>query len=329
LEKAIFILSDAFFNLIYPPAIYEAIKARVPTVATLYTAQSIRDNLAILNDVTLIFSGWGAPKMDADFLAHAPNLKAVFYGAGSVRGMVTPEFWQRNILLTNAVRVNAEPVAYFAFAEIIFALKGGWHHIKQYATYEQQKLSFPGIIGGTVGIISLGSIGQRVCELLRPLNLKLLLYDPFTKPAQAQALGGELCDLDTIFRECDVVSLHTPLLDETRGMITGADFEMMKLHSTFINTARGAIIREQEMLDVLQKRQDIVAVLDVTINEPPAADSLLWTLPNVILTPHIAGALGAGEIREFGVLMLAELERYLNGEPLQARITQKQFERMG
>src|SRR5688500_10484945 len=102
MEKAIFILSDTFFNLIYPPDIYDAIKARVPVVETPYTAQSIRDNLSILNDITIIFSGWGAPKMDADFLAHAPNLKAVFYGAGSVRGMVTSVFWERNILLTNA-----------------------------------------------------------------------------------------------------------------------------------------------------------------------------------------------------------------------------------
>jgi phosphoglycerate dehydrogenase-like enzyme len=167
-----------------------------------------------------------------------------------------------------------------------------------------------------------------VCELLRPLNIKLLVYDPFATEEDARAIGGELCDLDTIFTVSDVVSLHTPLLDETRGMITGKHFEQMKPDSTFINTARGAVIREDEMIDVLRKRKDIVAVLDVTYPEPPVDDSVLWTLPNVVLTPHIAGATGSGEIREFGVLMLAELDRYLNGLPLQHQITEEQFVRM-
>jgi len=93
----------------------------------------------------------------------------------------------------------------------------------------------------------------------------------------------------------------------------------------FINTARGAIIREDEMSTVLQKRPDIMAMLDVTYPEPPVAESPLRTLPNVILTPHIAGAIGSGEIREFGVTMSAELKRYLSGEPLMWQVTHDKF----
>lgn len=328
MDKAIFILNDHIRNIVYPPDIYNAIKACVTVVETHYTADSIQENLAVLEDVTILFSGWGCPRLDSTFLDHAPNLKAVFYGAGSVRGFVTPAFWERDIVLCNTASINAEPVAYFTFSQILLGIKGGWHHVRLSEDYQDKKRVFSGINGGTVGIISLGYIGRRVCELLRELNLKLLIYDPFVTEDEAQSLGGECCDLETIFRECDVVSLHTPLLDETRGMIQGLHFELMKPHSVFINTARGAIINEDEMIGVLQDRRDIMAILDVTYPEPPVADSALRTLPNVVLTPHIAGAVGSGEIREFGVTMLAELEHYLSGQPLQWQVTYDKFNHM-
>lgn len=328
MEKAIFILNDTVRDVIYPPDIYEAIASRVTVVEGRYTAAAIQEDLSLLADITMIFSGWGCSRMDADFLAHAPRLKAVFYGAGSIRGFATPAFWERDIVVTNAVSANAEPVAYFTFAQIIMGLKGAWHHMNLGNNYADKKHCFPGITGGTVGIISLGHIGRRVCDLLRPLNLRILINDPFLSSEDAQAVGGELCDLESLFQQSDVVSLHTPLLDETRGMLAGEHFAMMKPHSTFINTARGAVIREDELIAVLQARQDIIAVLDVTYPEPPAPDSPLRTLANVILTPHIAGAIGAGEIREFGELMLAELDRYLAGAPLQHRITEAQFQHM-
>lgn len=328
MEKAIFILHDNFHRVIYPTDIYDAIKAQVNVIETPFSAESIQQNLSILEDVTVLFSGWGGPTLDANFLAHAPNLKAVFYGAGSVRRLVTPEFWESNIILCNTASINAEPVAYFTFSQIVYGLKGGWHHVRFRDAYQEKKRIFNGINGSTVGIISLGYIGRRVCELLKQLNIRILVYDPFMTDNDVRSLGGERCDLETIFRESDVVSLHTPLLDETRGMIRGHHFDMMKPNSVFINTARGAIICEDEMIAVLQDRQDLIAALDVTYPEPPEPDSPLLTLPNVVLTPHIAGAIGSGEIREFGVTMLAELERYLADQPLQWQVTYDKFVHM-
>ena len=325
MEKAIFILNEKFHNIIYPADIREAIRARVNIIETSYTSDTIQDNLPELNDVTMIFSGWGCPRLDATFLDYAPNLKAVFYGAGSVRNFVTPAFWERNIILSHAAALNAEPVAYFTFSQIIYGIKGGWHHVRFGETYQGNKHYFSGISGGTVGIISLGYIGRRMCQLLSQLDLKVLIHDPFATVEDARALGGELCDLDVLFSESDVVSLHTPLLDETRNMIDGRYFEQMKPNSVFINTARGAIINENAMISVLRNRPDIIAVLDVTYPEPPLPDSALRTLPNVVLTPHIAGAIGAGEIREFGVAMLAELNRYLDNQPLKWNLTYDKF----
>jgi phosphoglycerate dehydrogenase-like enzyme len=105
-------------------------------------------------------------------------------------------------------------------------------------------------------------------------------------------------------------------------MITGAHIASMKQGATFINTARGAIVRENEMIEVLKQRPDLQAVLDVTYPEPPAAGSPLYTLPNVILTPHIAGSMDA-ECRRMGRYMVEELRRYVAGKPLRWEVTRE------
>jgi phosphoglycerate dehydrogenase-like enzyme len=133
----------------------------------------------------------------------------------------------------------------------------------------------------------------------------------------------ELCSIEDVFRRADVVSLHTPWLKETEGLITGAHFAAMKPGATFINTARGAVVREDEMIQVLKQRPDLFAVLDVTYPEPPEPGSPLYSLPNVVLTPHIAGAMGT-ECRRMGCLVVEELQRYLNGEALQWAINRQQ-----
>jgi phosphoglycerate dehydrogenase-like enzyme len=118
------------------------------------------------------------------------------------------------------------------------------------------------------------------------------------------------------------VSLHTPVLEETKGMITGRHFRLMKNDSSFINTARGIIVREDEMIEVLRDRSDITAVLDVTHPEPPHSDSPLYELKNVILTPHIAGCMGP-ECKRMSKYMIDELERYINGKKLKWQITRE------
>jgi len=138
----------------------------------------------------------------------------------------------------------------------------------------------------------------------------------------AKDLNVQLCSLETLFEQCDVVSLHTPWLKETEGMITGKHIASMKPGATFINTSRGAIVNEPEMINVLKERPDLFAVLDVTYPEPPQPGSDLYTLPNVILTPHIAGSMN-GECRRMGRYMVEELQRYLSGQPLQWQITKE------
>lgn len=311
--RAVYLLHPDSLRKIYGPHQQAALADLVDFVAPSQSIVSIAEDPSPLADVELIFSGWGMAEMDDAFLAAAPHLKALFYGAGSVKKIVT-----------DAYGANAVTVSQYTLAQIIFSLKRGWHFSR--AIRESggwvRRTPVPGTYGSTVGLVSLGQVGRRVAQLLQILDVDVLAYDPFVSAADADALQVELVSLEELFRRGDVVSLHAPWLPETVGMITGAHFAAMKENATFINTARGAIVREQEMIAVLQERPDLWAILDVTYPEPPAPDSPLFTLPNVVLTPHIAGVLD-DECRRMGNTMVEELRRYLAGEPMEYEITEE------
>jgi phosphoglycerate dehydrogenase-like enzyme len=323
--KGIYLLNAADFDKIYGPDERRNIESLVDIYVPPQTAATVREDPAVLEDAEVIFSGWGLPAMDTEFLAAAAKLKAVFYGAGSIRKMVTDEFWAQGILITSAYAANAVPVIEFTLAQILLSLKRTWYYIftaRETNSYVPRQ-PVPGAYGSTVGLISLGMIGSGVARKLQQFDLHVIAYDPFATPEQAAELGVKLSSLDEVFERADVVSLHTPWLDETVDMIGGEHFARMKPNATFINSARGAIIREQEMIEVLQQRPDLWALLDVTYPEPPVPGSPLYTLPNVVLTPHIAGSLD-NECRRMGRLMVDELGRYLRGEPLKWAISQEQ-----
>jgi phosphoglycerate dehydrogenase-like enzyme len=162
---------------------------------------------------------------------------------------------------------------------------------------------------------------------MEPYEVNRLVYSTSLSDDAAKKMNVEKRTLDEIFAGSDVVSLHTPDLPSTKGMITGRHLEMMKPGATFINTARGAVVNEKEMIEVLRKRTDLTAVLDVCDPEPPGLDSPLTQLPNVVLTPHIAGSAGP-ECQRLGYYMLQEFQRYLAGEPLKFQITKEAAARM-
>jgi phosphoglycerate dehydrogenase-like enzyme len=143
--------------------------------------------------------------------------------------------------------------------------------------------------GSTVGLVSLGMVGRLVRERLRPFDLRVVACDPYVTSEEAHVLGVDLIPLEDLFASSEVVSLHAPWLPETEGMIQGSHLASMKRNATLINTSRGAVVREAEMVEILEARPDLWAVLDVTHPEPREPGSRLYDLPNVVLTPHIAG----------------------------------------
>ena len=326
--KGLFVIEPNWFDLIYSPKDRARLRPRVDFPDHAISPGEIQQNLHLLKDVDLLFSGWWGTKLDQALLNAAPRLQAVFFGGGSVRTVVSDEFWRRAIPLSTAAAANAVPVAEFTFAQIILSLKHVWGHARElqtnrrYISYRPEERRVPGAYKSTVGIVSLGLIGRRVREMLRMLDVRVLAFDPYVTGEEAEALGIELVPLDTLFRQSDVVTLHTPLLEETAGMVTGDHIASMKHGATLINTARGEIVRENEMVEILRQRPDLFALLDVTVKEPLPPDSQLFSLTNVFLTPHIAGSMD-GECRRMGEYMIDEAERFLNGETLQWEITRE------
>ena len=261
-------------------------------------------------DVEYIFSTWGMPAFcEAEIGEFLPSLKAVFYAAGSVRAFAAP-FLSAGVRVFSARAANAVPVIEYAYSQILLANKGFFHSAAAVRSEGYKKASeiasaFPGNYGCSVGIIGAGTIGRGVLKKLREHPLGLYVYDPYLSDSECAALGAEKASLETIFSVCRTVSNHVPDSPSTRGMLKQAHFASMMPYSAFINTGRGAQIEENGLVSVLKARKDVVAILDVTWPEPPGKGHFFYSLPNVLLTPHIAGSSG-GEVRRMAEYMLAE-----------------------
>ena len=323
-------LGERPYQLVFGTRERKAIEALVEVKGVFHSREEALKHPETLKEVEIVISGWGGPRIDEEFLVKAPSLKLVLHAAGSIRPIVSEAFWERGVRICSAYGANAIPVSEFTFAAVVFCLKGAFSFNRKVAKERRYQSTFPGpdvpgCYGTTVGIVSLGMVGKRVCQLLRNLEVRILAYDPYIRLEEAKSVGVDsLCSLEDLFRSSDVVSLHTPLLPETKGMIRYSHLCLLKEGASFINTSRGAVVHEPELIRFLQERPDVQAVLDVTDPEPPAPESPLYDLPNVFLTPHLAGSLG-GECRRMAQFMVEELKRYLRGEPLRWEIKKERF----
>jgi phosphoglycerate dehydrogenase-like enzyme len=272
---------------------------------------------AVLRDVEVLVTGWGCPPLDGAALAAAPRLRAVVHTAGSVRGHVTEACWERGIAVTSAAAANAVPVAEYTVAMILLSGKRVLDRAREHraARSGDDPLGVPmhlGNYGRTVGILSASMTGRRVIGLLRPYDLRVLVHDPHVPGEEIAALGAEAVDLTGLFTRSDVVSVHTPLLPETRGLVGRALIGAMRPDAVLINTARGAVL-DQDALAEATGAGRIRAVLDVTDPEVLPPGHPLWEDENVLITPHLAGSQG-NELRRLAELAVAEVTRWAAGE---------------
>ncbi|MFE1772599.1 hydroxyacid dehydrogenase [Streptomyces sp. NPDC059008] len=273
---------------------------------------------AALADAELLLTCWGAPPLTERVLAAAPRLRAVVHAAGSVKHHITDACWRRGITVASAAAVNALPVAEFTLAAILFANKRVLHAAHRYRALRaphdwQHELSGAGNYHRTVGVVGASRIGRRLIELLRPFDLRVLLYDPYVDAAEAARLGVAPVPLDTLCADSGIVTVHAPELPATRHLLGARELALMPDGATLINTARGSLVDEAALLAELATGR-LHAVLDVTDPELPPPDSPLYDLPNVLLTPHIAGSLG-GELHRLADRALDEVARFAAGRP--------------
>jgi phosphoglycerate dehydrogenase-like enzyme len=284
----------------------------------------------VLAQTEVLITGWGCPPIDQAFLDAAPRLRAVLHAAGSVRHLATRPCWERGLLISSAADANALPVAEYTLAAVLLAGKDAFRLRERYRSlprYPVEAETAPlGNYGRRVGVIGASRVGRRVIELLRPLDLALTLADPYAEPAEAARLGVTLLPLDDLLATSDIVTLHAPDLPGTHRMLDRRRLALIPDGATLVNTSRGGLVDHDALADELLSGR-LNAVLDVTEPEPLPSTSPLHRLPNVFLTPHIAGSLG-NERERLGRTVVEELERLVQGQPLLHQVNRSDLERV-
>jgi phosphoglycerate dehydrogenase-like enzyme len=254
-------------------------------------------------------------QLDAGVLDAAPRLRMMAHMGSSVKRFVSDAVWRRGMRVTSAGPALAEDVAMTTLGLMIVGMKriwplgqlvrqGGWRDSPHWPSRELR--------GKTVGLVGASRVGCHLIRLLAPFAVRILLYDPCVPEAQACELAVEKTELDDLVRQADILTLHAPSLPETRHMIDARRLAMLRDDALIINTARGDLIDERALTAELARGR-FFAFLDVTDPEPPAADSPLRRLDNVVVVPHIAGCIE--DCTHLGDMAVEELRRFFAGEP--------------
>ena len=318
LPGAVFAMDPVHLPLLFPPPLMARLRQTAAIDPTLvvrdFTDPAAAEALA---RAEVLITGWGCPHLDADVLARAPRLRGVLHAAGSVRSLIGEAVWQRDITVISAVTGNALPVAEYTLAMILLTGKDAFTHRERFrATHAypgHAETAHTGNLGRRVGVIGASRVGRRLLELLRPFDFTVYLYDPYVDAAEAARLGAEALPLEELLRRSDIVSLHAPDIPETYRMLDRDRLSLVQDGGVLINTSRGALVDPVALTDELVSGR-LNAVLDVTEPEPLPAGSPLYGLPNVFLTPHIAGSLG-NELERLGRIVVDELQRLTAGQP--------------
>ena len=318
---------------VYPPETLAALKEEAGLEPKVVTKNEILSDPATTADTEYIFSTWGMSKFTEEEIRLCfPKLKAIFYAAGTVQAFAR-EFLNCGVRIFSAWGANAVPVAEYTVAQILLANKGFFQACRRTTDPEARKAAaayhraFPGNYSCKVGLIGAGMIGKLVLERLKSYDLDVYISSTSMTEERAAEYGAKKATTEEIFAQCQTISNHVANLPATKGMFNKKLFRLMKPNATFINTGRGAQVIEEDLIEVLKANPDMSAVLDVTFPEPPLEDSPLYTLPNVFLTPHIAGSSGA-EVQRMSAYMVEEYRRWCKGESLKWEVSMKMLETM-
>ncbi len=273
------------------------------------------DLLAILPQAEACLTSWGVAQLDAEVMAATPCLKAMAHMGGSVQRFVSDALWERGVRVTTAAPILAEDVAFTTLGLMIVGMKRIWplgQHVRQGGWRESPYWPSREIRHKVVGIVGASNVGRHLIRLLEPFQVRILLFDPFVTPENAAELGVEKVELGELLRRADILTLHAPAKPETYQLINAEGLALLKDDALIINTARGTLINEPALIAELSQGR-FFAFLDVTDPEPPAVDSPLRRLDNVVVMPHLAGCIE--DCTHMGTMAIEELRRFFAGEP--------------
>ncbi|MBN1347076.1 MAG: hydroxyacid dehydrogenase [Phycisphaerae bacterium] len=331
-----YLLTEEMLSACFRPQDIERLEAEVrPIGGPMKSTEDVPPE-DLLSRADIMLTCWGSPPVKGAILEAAKRLKLVMHSAGSVHHLVDEALFDRGVRLASCNHALAVGVAHMILGFLIVAGKRGWtippltragHWSRRSEELaEESGAKVIEMFDIDVGVISASLVGRELCKLLRSFEVRTLLYDPYVTDAEAAELGAEKVDLETLLRRSDMVSLCAPALPTTRHMMGAAEFRMMKDHAIFINTSRGQNLDEAALAAELAKGR-LFAMIDVTDPEPPPDDHPFFSLPNVIVTNHIAGHKNNGRFRQ-GQYAVDEILRFARGKPLANEITRWRLETM-
>ncbi len=254
-------------------------------------------------------------------LAASPQLRLFCVGRGGPVNANLDAATDHGVAVCSAPGRNAVATAEHTLAMILAAVRripqthsdlqsGTWRG--DYYRYDQVG---PEIGGSTVGLIGFGAIGSRVARMLRGLDAEVLVYDPYVDQGTLAGIATTVDTLDELLARSRVVSLHARVTDETRGLVGREQLAAMPRGSVVVNAARGALLDYDALCDALDSGHLFAAALDVFPEEPIPAGSRLLRTPNILMSPHLAGA-SKETAQNAAAIVAAEVGRYLRHEPL-------------
>jgi phosphoglycerate dehydrogenase-like enzyme len=324
-------------ELVFTPYWWNRLRRHAEVVEWDHTVPCTSENLAErIGGFEVLVTAWGSPRLTDEVLQKATRLRLIAHAAGSVKFMLSQEAVQR-YLLPRGIRVfsaNGAIALNVAEATVGMMIMGVRRWIDHALAYRERgvwrdpaiALNGQYLLGATVGLVSCSAVAREVVRLLRPFRTHLLVYDPFLPLQEARRMRLKPVDLQTLFRESHIVSVHAPLLPETVGLIRAEHLRLLREHSVLVNTSRGKVIDHEALLEEARTGR-FVAVLDVTDPEPLPPDHPLRELPNVIILPHIAGT-GFYGYHRIGEMLVRAVEATAKGHPFQGEVPLERYERI-
>jgi len=297
---------------------------------TNYTTEQVADGI---EEFEGLVTGWGTPPLDQNVFEMARNLRIIAHSAGSVKYMLSKDVADRYIIpkricvfsANDAIAHNVaeSTIGYMIVASrrfldhaLAFRNRGIWHDptIPSNGQY---------LSGSKVGIVGASKVGRHVIRLLKPFDVRILVFDPYLTESEAVELGVEKMSLNGVFSQCDFITIHAPSTDETFHMIGKEQFNLTKEDAIIVNTSRGSVIDHEALLRKCSEGR-ITVVLDVTDPEPLPPDSAFRKLENVIITPHISGS-GYYGYHRIGASTLKALEDFFMGRRVDGEVNFRNY----
>jgi D-3-phosphoglycerate dehydrogenase len=255
-------------------------------------------------------------KVTASLMDAAPRLAVVGRAGVGVDNIDVPAATERGVYVVNAPLGNIVAAAEHALALALALMRNipEADRSVRAGEWKRSKLIGRELRGKTLGLVGIGRVGSEVARRAAAFEMKVIAHDPFATEASARAAGAQLVELDELFARADVISLHTPLTAQTRGMINAAALGKMKTTTVIVNASRGEVVDAQALADALAAGTIAGAALDVFSPEPLAADSPLRNAPRTVLTPHIAGSTSEAQVN-VAVDVVKQILDILDGRP--------------